>query len=98
MNQYINLIEIFNNHNDSINLVKSIPDELAHERNDIIMSNINSILKKTNNINRDVLFTKCHANIIIFDLTTELFDIAITSLVNKDIISIEDNMNKIMWT
>ena len=98
MNQYINLIEIFNNHNDSINLVKSIPDELAHERNDIIMSNINSILKKTNNIDRDVLFTKCHANIIIFDLTTELFDIAITSLMNKDIISIEDNMNKIMWT
>ena len=93
----INLIKIFNNINcTATEIMKNTMIELAHSRNDVIMTNIMSILKKQlepiNSMNSDILYVECKKQIILFDTTKELFDIAIKTMCDKKYISVDENI------
>ena len=94
----VNLITIFNNITDNTIMKVNIVEELAHERNDIIMTNINSIVKvNEGKLNKDELYDKVKTNIKTFEVTLELYLIALNKMHEKEYIDITANPIKIVW-
>ena len=95
MPEYINLIKIFHDINITGSEIKKFTEiELAHERNDILMANINSIIKQVEH-SFETLYIYCKDTITIFDVTRELFDKAIQTM--KDKKYIDASLKKITW-
>ena len=95
MPTYINLIKIFNDINNTTTEIKKFIDvELAHERNDILMANINSRIKQVSE-SLETLYIYCKESIKLFDVTNVLFDKAIQEMIDKKYIDIDGT--KIMW-
>ena len=95
MPSYINLIKIFNDINNTTTEIKKFIDvELAHERNDILMANINSRIKQVSE-SLETLYIYCKESIKLFDVTNVLFDKAIQEMIDKKYIDIDGT--KIMW-
>lgn len=99
MPEYINLIEIFHNITDyEVTTKIKILNELAHDRSDIIMCNINSNIKKNNNrIHIDLCYTKCKEDIKIFEMNKILYNKAIDRMVIKDLIAVNDSYLEILF-
>ena len=85
----VNLIEIYHDISNSDIIIKQqITNELAHERCEIIMCNINSIIKKNNNnINTDNCYIKCKENITLFEIDRNMYEDAIKKMEIKDLIT-----------
>ena len=95
MPDYINLIKIFNDiNNTGTNIKKFIEIELAHDRNDILIANINSRIKQVDE-SFDKLYIYCKKIIKSFEVTTVLFDKAIQEMKDKKYIDMDGK--KIMW-
>jgi len=79
--------------NTTNNIDTVIQKEVSLERKEIIMANINSVLKKyESSIKISDLFIKIKENLsIYFDTEQEYFDNIILEMVDKDYISIDDN-------
>jgi hypothetical protein len=90
----INLIKIFNSM--STNKYKEEFIELAHERNDIIMTNINSKIKH-GPIENNELYKYCQSAIKQFDVTEELFNMAIKTMKDKKYITSDQLIEKIYY-
>ena len=91
----VNLIKIFHKINNTAQeIMENTMIELAHERNDILMCNINHIVK-TQQYNRSELYSMCKEMIKLFDVTEDLFNKAIDMMIAKKYI--QDDMKKIMW-
>jgi len=89
---YVNLIECFNNiENYETEKYKEVILELAHDRNDIIMCNINSILKKNCN-NMIECFERCKKNITLFEVTSVLYETALECMITKNLITRNDDI------
>jgi len=87
-----NLIEIFTNLSNNINLFEEKNlIKLCHNRNTIICTNINSILK-INNYTYLELYDKIKNNINIFELTFELFDKSLKYMIDNDYIINNNNI------
>ena len=96
----VNLITIFNNIMDN-NVIKiNMVEELAHERNDILMTNINSIIKKyESKLNQNELYEKVKENIKTFEINEDMYDIALNIMHRKEYIEIDRDRNiiKLVW-
>ena len=95
MPEYINLIKIFHDINNTSSEIKKFTEiELAHERNDILMANINSRIKQVEE-SLENLYIYCRDTITLFDVTQVLFDKAIQTM--KDKKYIDSSLKKITW-
>jgi hypothetical protein len=94
----INLIKIFNNINcTALEIMKDTIVDLAHTRNDIIMTNIMSIVKN-NSFDYDKVYEACKKSITLFDTTKELYEIAIKTMCDKKYIAVNENyVMQIIW-
>ena len=91
----IDMIKIFHNiNNTALEIIENTMIELAHERNDILMCNINHIVK-TQTCDSDTLYSMCKNMIKLFDVTKELYDKAIHTMIEKKYIA--DDLKKITW-
>jgi hypothetical protein len=87
----INMIEIFNNIHQSHQIIKKeIIKEIAHDRNDVIMTNINHYIK-IKSYEKSELFNIIKDNIKVFELNEELFDKSLKCMLDKDYINMEGN-------
>jgi hypothetical protein len=87
-----NLIEIFFNISDYSNVWEEKRTiELMHNREDILKTNINSIIKKKS-MNKNELFQKLKDNIKVFELDMVLFDKTLDSMIKMDYIKLKDGM------
>ncbi len=86
-NNQINVIEIFNfGLNDKkVEIKKKMDSVLAHERDDIIKTNISHFVK-IKDYNIDVLFKEIYDNINLFEVTRDMFNKAVESLIKNDYI------------
>ena len=95
MPENINLIKIFNDINNTSSEIKKFTNiELAHERNDILMANINSRIKQVEE-SLENLYIYCRDTITFFDVTQVLFDKAIQTMKDKKYIDV--SLKKITW-
>jgi len=95
MPESINLIKIFHDINNTNSEIKKFTEiELAHERNDILMANINSRIKQIEE-SLESLYIYCKDTITLFDVTRVLFDKAIQTM--KDKKYIDASLKKITW-
>ena len=94
----VNLIEIYHDISNSDIIIKQqITNELIHERCEIIMCNINSIIKQNNNnINNDSCYIKCKENITLFEIDRNMYEDAIKKMEIKDLIIRCDNKLEII--
>jgi hypothetical protein len=90
----IDLIKIFNSM--STNNYKEELVELAHERNDIIMANINSKIKH-GPLENNELYKYCQDTIKQFNVTEDLFNIAIKIMKDKKYIVDDPLIQKICY-
>ena len=94
-----NMIEIFNNSNIKQSIIKEMKEELAHNKIDIIMANINHFIKQFEQININVLYEIVLNNIKLFKVDKETFNKAIDKLIKNDYIqSKDDYIKKILYT
>lgn len=94
MNKNINLITIFHTLNNKTNSIKKlIHDELCLERKDIISANINHFVKVKDYM-YDELYNLVSNKIKLFDVSKELFQQTIDSMIERDYISIVNNIIK----
>jgi len=95
LNESVDLIKIFHDINNTAHeIMENTMIELAHERNDILMCNINHIVK-TQTYDIDTLYGMCKDSIQLFDVTRELYDKAIHTMVEKKYIA--NDLKKIVW-
>ncbi len=94
MNKNINLIGIFHTLiNNTNNIKKSIQYELCLERKDIISANINHFVKvKDYTINE--LYDIIVKEIKLFDVSKELYQETIDSMISRDYISVDNGIIK----
>jgi hypothetical protein len=95
----VNLIEIFYNINtyELPTMQNMIVADLAHERMDIVKSNINHFVK-VKEYNEDDLYKLVSNNITIFKMTKELFIRALTNMEKNEYIKKDgDKVVKIIW-
>jgi hypothetical protein len=86
-----NLIDIFNNLDETESKEQQkIEQELTLSREEILMANINSIIK-TNEYQKEELFEVLTAIINVFKLEVELYEQVIETMIKKDYIYINDN-------
>jgi hypothetical protein len=96
-NTIINMIEIFHNMNNTKKtIVKNIKEELCHQREDIIMANINHHIKKFDYISTADLYDWIELNINIFDVDIETYGKVLYNMKQNDYIEINDNKVKKM--
>jgi hypothetical protein len=94
---YLNLIDVYH-YNIKDTIKEKILCELANDRCDIIMSNINHLLKLKEYINMNNLKYNTSKSIKLFEVTDDLFTKAIDKLIKGDYIKIIDqNVSKIMY-
>jgi hypothetical protein len=86
-----NYIDIFINNSDKENVFIDTKAEIAHNREDIIKSNINHYLKISAK-NKLELYNLVSRNINLFELNEELFIKSINSLIKFDYIKYENNL------
>jgi hypothetical protein len=93
-----NLIEIFFTNSDYAMIwQENKTRELAHSREEIIMANINHIVK-TRSINRNELYDSIKKAIGLFEVTTDMFDKATDYMTNHRYIETNsDNVCKLVW-
>ena len=93
-----NLIEIFFTNSDYAMIwQENKSQELAHSREEIIMANINHIIK-TCNINQIELYDSIKKAISLFEVTQEMFDKATHYMTNHRYIETNsDNIIKLVW-
>jgi hypothetical protein len=93
-----NLIEIFFTNSDYAMIwQENKTRELAHSREEIIMANINHIVK-TRNINRNELYDTIKKAISLFEVTTDMFDKATDYMTNHRYIETNsDSVIKLIW-
>jgi hypothetical protein len=87
----INLINIMHINNISIKIKQHIEAVLAHDRINIIQTNINHFIK-IRDYNKDELFDTVYNNINVFELTKEQYNSALEYLIKYDYIIIKDNI------
>ena len=99
INNNINMIDIYYSINNvKQTIIKEMKEELCHNKNDIIMANINHFVKKFDKINIDVLYELVSNNINLFKMNKDIFSKAIDRMTINDYISLEDNnIRKIDW-
>lgn len=100
MPRSINIITIFNNiNNTAVDIMKETLIELAHTRNDIIMTNIMSIVKKhSEKQNYNTVYKECKESIKLFDVSNELYLIALKTMCEKKYIALNENcLEKVLW-
>jgi hypothetical protein len=86
-NNQINIIDIlYSIGSTKIEIKKQIDAVLAHERDDIIKTNISHFLK-IKDYNIDELFKEIYNNINVFELTLEMFNKALDSMIKNDYIT-----------
>jgi hypothetical protein len=93
-----NLIEIFFTNSDySQSWQENKTKELAHSREEIIMTNINHIIK-TRSINRNELYDSIKKAISLFEVTTDMFDKATDYMTNHRYIETNtEQVIKLVW-
>lgn len=93
-----NLIEIFFTNSDySQSWQENKTKELAHSREEIIMANINHIVK-THKLSYDELYKEVLDTIKLFEVTREMFDKATYYMTNHCYITTDtDNVIKLVW-
>lgn len=85
------LINIFFTVSDYIQIFKQKSEEnLAHSRDDIVVTNINHLLKK-NKMNYNELYNACNENIKTFTLTTDIFLKALVKMIKMEYILLNNN-------
>jgi len=90
----INLIDIYiNNFVINNSFEENIKYELCHTRENIISTNINSLLKKFIELKYSELFNKVKNCITVFDVTSDIFDKTVKYMVDMDYIKISDELN-----
>ncbi len=96
-NNQINVIDIINSINSitKIEIKKQIDAVLAHERDDIIKTNISHFLKNKD-YNIDELFKEIYNKINVFELTREMFNKALDSMIKNDYIITNDSDKSIL--
>jgi len=96
-----NLIDIFFTNSDYTMIWQENKNqELAHSREEIIMANINHIVKTNNshNLSCKELYKCVQDNIKLFDMTQDMFDKAIDYMVlHQYITTNNDNVIKLVW-
>lgn len=91
-NTVINMIEYFHNiNNTKKTIIKKIKEELCHEREQIIMANINHYIKKFEQINIADLHDLVKQNITLFEVNIDIFSKAIYNMKKNDYININNN-------
>ncbi len=94
-NEMLNMIDVFHNmNNTNKTIIKNIKEELCHEREEIIMANINHHIKKYEKISVADLHDIIEANIKIFEVDIETFAIVLHKMKQNDYIEINDNKVK----
>lgn len=87
-----NLIEIFFNISDYSSVWEEKRTiELMHNREDILKTNINSVIKKKS-MNKNDLFQKIKETIKVFELDLILFDKTLDNMIKMDYIELKDGM------
>ena len=88
----INMIDIFNNMNNTKKIIiKEIKEDLCHERETIIIANINHFIKTVDKISTTQLHTLVDTNIKHFDVDLDAFALALHKMKKYDYIEIIDN-------
>lgn len=91
----INMIEIFHNMNNSTQILfKEIKEDLCHERETIVMANINHFIKKFDEIRTADLHNLVEKNITHFEVDLEIFAQTLYKMQKYDYIEINNNMVK----
>jgi hypothetical protein len=93
-----NLIEIFFTNSDYSNIWQENKNrELAHSREEIIMANINHLIK-THNMSLKELYENIRKSITLFDVTHDMFDKSIQYMILHQYIKIDsNNVIKVIW-
>ena len=93
-----NLIEIFFTNSDYSNIWQENKiQELAHSREEIIMANINHVIK-LRNLSQNSLYKNVRKSITLFDVTIDMFDKSIQYMILHQYIKIDsDNIIKVIW-
>ena len=96
----INMIDIFHQMNyTKKTIIKKIKEELCHDREHIIMANINHYIKKFEQINIVDLHDLLEDNIKLFEVDLDLFVQIIFKMKEKEYLEINDNkIKKIVYT
>ncbi len=95
----INVIDIINNQiNIKVEIKKQLDAVLAHDRQDIIKSNISHFVK-IKDYNIDELFNDIYNKINVFELKRDMFNQALESMIKNDYIISEskDTVKKIVY-
>lgn len=91
-NDFINLIEVYNDiANTEVIIDKRIKEELAHSNDIIISTNINHYLKHNSNVVKNDIFNYCKENLPKINITLEIIDKVINNMIEKDYIKNQDN-------
>ncbi len=94
-NDIINMIDIFHNMNNTYKkIINTMKEELCHNREDIIMANINHHIKKFEQINITDLHDLLEASISLFEIDEEKFVETLFKMKQNDYIEINDNKIK----
>jgi hypothetical protein len=96
-NNQINVIDIINNQtNIKTEIKKQLDAVLAHDRQDIIKSNISHFVK-IKDYNIDELFNDIYNKINVFELTRDMFNKALECMIKNDYISHDSVIQKIVY-
>jgi hypothetical protein len=95
----INMIDIFHNMNNTkTTIIKKMKEELCHDRENIIMANINHHIKKFEQINIADLYDLVETNISLFEVDEAIFTETLFKMKQNDYIEINDNkVKKILY-
>jgi len=93
-----NLIELFFTNSDYAQIwQENKTQELAHSREEIIMANINHIIK-THLVSKRDLYDKIKKSVQLFEVTTDIFDKSIQYMILHRYIKMDsDNIVKVIW-
>ena len=91
----INMIDIFHQMNNTKKtIIKKIKEELCHEREHIIMANINHYIKKFEQISMIDLHDLLEENIKLFEVDLKLFAQIVFKMKEKEYLEVNDNKIK----
>ena len=91
----INMIEIFHNMNNTKQAIfEEIKEELCHERETIIMANVNHFIKTIDEIITGDLYDLVKKNIKQFDVDIKLFSLTLYKMKKYDYIEVNNNYVK----
>ena len=77
--------------NTKQDIMSKIEEQLSYSRNEIIDSNINSLLKYHKTLSKDMLYKHCKDTIKLFTIDTSMFNKCISSMIDRDYIKMNDN-------